>query len=304
MKMIKKITLGAFALGLLTTSCSSDDDAAVTAPTVSTTSPLTVNLSGLEALGDDFVYEGWIIVDGSPVSTGRFTSVAFPQTYQVNSVQLDAATKFVLTIEPTLDLDPTPSTTKILAGDFSGTTANVWVAPVTTDANDFMSSWGRFFLRTPTDETGANNSNDESGIWFGTPGTMPPTAGLSLPTLAPGWKYEGWVIGESGPLSTGTFTVFDTADDNAGAATSFSGTENTGPPIPGEDFFNNAPTGESFPLDVRNRNVVITIEPVPDNSPAPFSMKPLTGVAGTDTAPTTHDLSLNLGSLPTGSVSR
>ncbi len=289
--------LGALALGFFATSCSNDDDAATA---VSTTSPLTVEFNGLEELGADFVYEGWIIVDGSPVSTGTFTSVE-SQTFQVNTVQLEAATKFVLSIEPAVDPDPTPADTKVLAGDFSGNSASVWVAPVTVNADMFTDSWGRFFLRTPTDETGTNNGNDENGIWFGTPGA-PPTAGLGLPTLAPGWKYEGWVVVDGvGPISTGTFTGLTEVDDS----NNFSGIEsNVGPPIPGEDFFLNAPVGVTFPLDVRGRTAVISIEPFPDDSPAPFAMKPLLGVAGTETAPTTHDLGLNLSSLPTGTVTR
>ncbi|WP_034057657.1 anti-sigma factor [Lacinutrix jangbogonensis] len=296
--MIKKMILGALAIGLFATSCSNDDDATV----VSTTSGLTINLNGLEALGANFVYEGWVIVEGIPVSTGTFSSVAFPQTFQVNTVQLNVATKFVLSIEPAEDLDPLPAATKVLAGDFSGNSANVWVAPVTTNADMFTGSWGRFFLRTPTDETGTNNGNDENGIWFGTPGTMPPAAGLGLPTLAPGWKYEGWVVVDGvGPISTGTFTGVTEVDDS----NNFSGTQNNaGPPIPGEDFFLNTPTGFTFPLDVRGRTAVISIEPFPDNSPAPFAMKPLVGAAGAATAPATHDLSLNLDSLPTGTVTR
>ena len=74
--------------------------------------------------------------------------------------------------------------------------------------------------------------------------------------------------------------------------------------MPGEDFFLNAPSGETFPLDVRGRTVVISVEPVPDNSPAPFAMKPLVGTAGQTTAPATHSFGLNLGSLPTGTVIR
>lgn len=289
------------ALGFVATSCSSDDDSNSSVPT---NSDLVLNLNGLETLGSDFVYEGWIIVDGSPVSTGTFTSVTFPQTFSVNRVQLNNATTFVLSIEPAVDLDPAPAATKLLAGDFTESDASVWVAPVTVDADDFMSSWGRFFLRTPTDEVmgSANNMNDEFGIWFGTPGTMPPAAGLGLPTLAPGWKYEGWVVVDGvGPISTGTFTGLTEVDDFNG----FSGMENTvGPPIPGEDFLLNPPTDFTFPLDVRGRTAVISIEPSPDNSPAPFAMKPLVGVSGNETAPTTHDLNQNLSTLPTGTVTR
>jgi len=33
----------------------------------------------------------------------------------------------------------------------------------------------------------------------------------------------------------------------------FSGTQRNGPPVPGEDFFLNAPEGETFPLDIRGQ---------------------------------------------------
>ena len=294
--MIKKVLFGALALGLFGTSCSIDDDATpLIIPTTTTaTSPLTLSFSGLEDLGSDFVYEGWVIVGGSPISTGRFTSVTFPQTFQVNSAQLASATKYVLSIEPTVDSDRGPADTKVLSGDFSGNAATVSTGIV----GDFSNASGFFFLRTPTDETMGNNGNDQNGVWFGTPG-MPPTANFVLPTLPAGCAYEGWVVGDSGPLSTGTFTDFSSSDGE----TPFSGAQ-SGPPVPGEDFFNNAPMGETFPLDVRNRAVIISVEPVPDNSAASFAMKPLKGTAGTATAPSTHPFGLNLSTLPTGSVSK
>ncbi|MCA0153622.1 anti-sigma factor [Winogradskyella vincentii] len=288
--MIKKTILGILVLGFIAVSCSSDDDN----NSGPTTADLTLNLQGLEALGSDYVYEGWIIVDGQPVSTGTFTSVTFPQNFPVNATQLNSATRFVLSIEPAIDTDPAPADTKILVGDFNGTTASV-----NTDiVGDFSNAAGDFFLRTPTDESGMNNGNDENGIWFGTPG-MPPTPNFVLPSLPAGWAYEGWVVGDSGPLSTGTFTTFNTVD----GAAPFSG-PSAGPPVPGEDFFENEPAGESFPLDVRGRTVVISVEPVPDDSVAPFVMKLLVGTAGNDTAPATHAFGQNLGSLPMGSVTR
>ena len=297
--MIKKMFLG-LALGFFAISCSNDDDATVAL------SNLNVNLNGLENLGSDFVYEGWIIVNGSPVSTGTFTvndSGALSRTsFAVNSDQLAAATAFVLSIEPTVDPDPAPAPTKLLAGDFSGNTATVGLGPVTS-TGDFNNASGVFFLRTPTDEVpgSGDNGNDHYGVWYGTPG-MPPTSGLNLPPLADGWKYEGWVVVDGvGPLTTGTFTGFDTADES----NRFSGTENNaGPPIPGEDFFLNAPDGFTFPLDVRGRTIVISVEPYPDNSPAPFLLKPLVGTAGNDTAPATHDFNLNAASFPTGTIVR
>ncbi|WP_298236768.1 anti-sigma factor [uncultured Algibacter sp.] len=291
--MIKKMFLAIIALGVFATSCSDDDDNGTT------NSNLTLELSGLEELGSDYVYEGWIIVNGAPVSTGTFSSVTFPQTFSVNSAQLEEATTFVLSIEPANDPDPAPADTKMLVGDFSGNTANVNSDIV----GDFSNASGKFFLRSPTDEVdpgNPNNMNDEYGVWFGTPGT-PPTPNFVLPTLSEGWAYEGWVVGETGPITTGRFTDFDGRDD----FNMFSGDEfKMGPPIPGEDFFLNAPAGETFPLDVRGRTVVISVEPVPDNSPAPFSMKPLLGKAGQETAPATHNFDQNLGTLPWGKVTR
>ena len=282
--------LGLLLVATLFAACNDNDDDAIT------TSDLTLNLAGLETLGSDYVYEGWIIVGGNPVSTGTFTSVTFPQTFQVNTDDLNNATAFVLSIEPAVDPDPAPAPTKVLRGTFSGNTAAV----TTEIVGDFSNAAGEFFLRTPTDETGTNNGNDQYGVWFGTPG-MPPTPNFVLPTLPDGWAYEGWVIGDSGPISTGTFTVFNTMDNG----NPFSGTQNNaGPPIPGEDFFLNAPTGETFPLDIRGRTVVVTVEPVPDDAPTPFAMKPLLGIAGQDTAPATHAFGQNLGTLPTGTVSR
>ena len=281
--------LAIIAIGVFATSCSNDDD------NEPTNANLTLNLQGLEALGDDFVYEGWIIVDGVPVTTGTFSSVTFPQTFSVNATQLENATRFVLSIEPANDPDPAPADTKLLVGDFSGNSASVNSEIV----GDFSNASGAFFLRSPTDETGTNNGNDHYGVWFGTPG-MPPVPNFNLPVLPAGWAYEGWVIGESGPITTGTFTAFDARD----SFDDFSETSQPGPPVPGEDFFINAPTGETFPLDVRGRTVVISVEPVPDNSPAPFAIKPLVGTAGQETAPATHNFGQNLGSLPSGTVTR
>jgi hypothetical protein len=288
--MIKKMFLAVLAIGIFATSCSSDDDSS--GPT---NSDLILNLSGLESLGSNFVYEGWIIVNGNPVSTGTFTSVIFPQTFSVTTTQLNSATAFVLSIEPAVDPDPAPAVTKVLRGEFAGNSATVNTGLI----GDFSSASGMFFLRTPTDETGINNMNDENGVWFGTPG-MPPTPNFNLPVLPAGWAYEGWVVGETGPITTGTFTAFNTADSFA----PFSGTSQPGPPVPGEDFFMNAPVGETFPLDIRGRTVVISVEPVPDDSPAPFAIKPLVGTAGNETAPATHSFGQNLGSLPAGSVIR
>ena len=81
----------------------------------------------------------------------------------------------------------------------------------------------------------------------------------TLPTLPAGWKYEGWVVIGNTALSTGTFTNPAAAD----AATPFAGTNpQPTPPFPGEDFLANPPIGSglTFPTDLRNQTVVISIE--------------------------------------------
>ncbi|MDY8137749.1 anti-sigma factor domain-containing protein [Aquimarina sp. 2201CG5-10] len=300
--MFKKAIIGVLAMGFIAVSCNNDDDAG--APV----SNLTLNLSGLEDLGNGYLYEGWVIVDNAPVSTGTFSvndSGELSQTtFSIDAATLNSATAFVLSIEPDPDPSSDPAPTKLLRAEFgTGNTATVGLGPV--GDGDFNASAGSFFLRAPTDEApgSPNNGNDENGVWFGIPG-MPPSPSLTLPTLNPGWKYEGWVIGDSGPLSTGTFTAVNDFDDNVGDADGFSGTASNGPQIPGEDFLRNAPTGETFPLDIRNRMVVISVEPDPDNSPAPFLLKPLVGTAGTDTAPASYTFGLNAASFPSGTVSR
>jgi len=261
--MIKKMILGALALGFFATSCSSDDDATV----VSTTSGLTINLDGLEALGDDFVYEGWVIVDGSPVSTGTFSSVSFPQTFQVNTAQLNEATMFVLSIEPAIDPDPLPADTKILAGGFSGDSATVNSDLVA----DFSQASGAYILATPTD---TDDTNEESGVWFLDNSSGSAVTGLNLPTLSAGWKYEGWAVINGTPVSTGTFLDASMADDNA-ATSPFKGDAGNGPGYPGEDYLQNAPVGMTFPTDLKGATIVISVEPSPDNNDAPFTLKPL-----------------------------
>lgn len=290
--MIKKMFMGILALGVITTSCSNDDD------NTPTNANLTIDLNGLEALGDDYVYEGWIIVDGSPVSTGRFSSVTFPQIFSVNAAQLSNATTFVLSIEPTIDPDPAPADTKILAGDFTGDSANVWSDGIVAD---FATATGSYILATPTD---ADDTNEASGIWFLDNSSGTAVTGLNLPVLSDGWKYEGWVVFNDVAVSTGTFTDASMADDNA-STSPFKGSVGDGPGYPGEDYLVGTAGGVTFPTDLKERTVVISVEPSPDNSPGPFTLKPLAHVVPADAADHT---TITMGSGPvsslTGSVTR
>ena len=96
-----------------------------------------------------------------------------------------------------------------------------------------------------------------------------PGPSLNVPKLPAGWAYEGWVVGPNGPISTGRFTDPAGADEDGGGPDA--GPDGT-PPFPGQDFINPA-------LDVPGLTVVLSVEPDPDDSPAPFALKPLAGEA-------------------------
>lgn len=261
---------------------------------------LTVDISGLEDLGSTAVYEGWIIVNGNPVTTGTFTVDAqgnmSTSSFMVDGNDLDAATTFVLTIEPANDTDPAPSDIHLLAGDFGTSEADLSISHQAALNDDFMSARGFFFLATPTDTV---STNEASGVWFLNNLSGSPMPALDLPTLPNGWKYEGWVVIDGVPVSTGTFTEFNMADE----AAPYSGTE-PGPPFPGEDFLMNAPAGLTFPTDVRGGKVVVSIEPYPDNSADPFVLKPLLGDIDMHAmVHETQDLGNNL-DFPTGMATR
>jgi hypothetical protein len=298
MKRISLLTLLGLMALLVFTSCDEDDD-----NDNNSTNSLNISFSGLEPLGDDYEYEGWIMVDGAPVSAGLFDIDANGNPTSTNFVidaeQLENATAYILTIEPSPDNDPAPSDVHILAGDFSGNSANLTVEHEAAIGTNFEASTGVYILATPTD--GGNDTDELSGVWWLDPSSGMPQAGLNLPTLPAGWVYEGWAVVDGNPLSTGRFTSVSGADDFNG----FSGSE-AAPPFPGEDLLVNAPSGLTFPTNLTGGTVVISVEPSPDNDPAPFTLKPLVSPVPTDAADHSP-LNMNnnaVASNPTGTVNR
>lgn len=187
---------------------------------------LRFDLENVTPLGDGYVYEGWAIIGGDPMSTGRFTVDAeggtTPASFTLTPEQVYDLSTFVITIEPAVGDDPAPA------------------------------------------------------------------------TLPDGWVYEGWVAGASGPVTTGRFRTPDGVDsDAAGPAAGPDG----GPPFPGQDFIDP-------PMDLNGGAVaaVISVEPEPDDDPAPFVLKPLvTDPIGAATAPTAQTMTnLAAASLPSG----
>ena len=299
--MKKLQLLSALAIVPMMFACDKNDEDPMD-PMDPTTKTLTLNIDNLADVGDDATYEGWIVVNGAPISTGTFDVDAdgnlSQSTFTVAIADLDAATDFVLSIEPVPDTDEAPSAIKIMGGSFSGSDAEVSTDHGAALGDDFSSSMGNYILATPT----TNDMTDEnSGLWFLHIGSSGPEVGLDLPTLPAGWKYEGWAVIDGSPVSSGTFSAVDTEDDSA----LYSGSDNDGPPFPGEDYVANAPSGSSFPTDLAGGVAVISIEPYPDNDPAPFQLKPLVGMIDASATDHTNYTMDNMSTgFPSGTVSR
>lgn len=292
---MKTQLISAASLAVLLVACTPEED-----PTPNPNGNLTMSISNLDANAADERYEGWIVVDGNPVSTGLFEVDAngnLSQTsFSVNADDLASATDFVLTLEPYPDNDPAPSHIKIIGGAFNNSSASIDATHGAALGMDLSSASGEFILATPT----TNDTTDEfSGVWFVDPMAGQPS--LNLPALPANWAYEGWAVINGQPVSTGVFTSVAGADD----ASPFSGMDNQGPPFPGEDFIHNAPMGLNFPTDLSGAPIVISIEPVPDNSPAPFAFKPLFGTSPNPTAAhTLYPFMNQVSTFPAGTVTR
>ena len=250
--------------------------------------------TGLESLGPGHEYEGWVIADGVPVSTGRFTvdagGVPSSTGTTISAEVAAAATAFVLSIEPVPDADPGPAATKILGGAFTQGVADLTVAHPAALGTDFTAAAGAFILATPSSSV---MTDESQGIWWFDPGMG--MASLDLPALPAGWAYEGWVVGGGGPVSTGRFTDPAAADsDLAGPA---GGPDGNGPPFPGQDFVNPA-------LDLVGLTAVISVEPDPDDRPEPFTLKPLVASPiAADLAPVLQPMGNNAAATnPTGTA--
>lgn len=319
---MKTRTICALGAAVMLTACSED-------PAAPGSANLSVTFTGLASLTEGS-YEGWVIDQaGNPNSTGTFTLSA-NGTHQFTSPVSDP-TMFVLTVEPPDDSDPAPSDQKILGGPFvNGTASLTSLGFVSTDTNaDFASSPGTHVLLTPTTPTDTDN---DGGIWLLNPPAPggAPTGSVTLPVLASGWVYEGWVVFELGTaqqtaISYGKFRpqtdgALSGRDDNAaGIFSGAPGDLSAGPPFPGGDFVlangNTVPGSVTLPADFNADDVitgdsqwthVISIEPAFDEGEAelesvPFLLKPFGNPFG-DGGPTDPRTINQMVALPGGTV--
>jgi hypothetical protein len=295
----KHIFVALIAATFVLAGCDSTDPQPPVAP-----QSLALTLDGVAPLKNGFHYEGWAIIGGNPVSTGKFNvndagQIVNLQGQPIANGQfatgrdLSATTMVVITIEPPVS-GPEPSNTKFLAGGISANNASLTMRHAEAVGRDFAASSGRYILATPT----APNASDLSGIWFIDPTGIQMAPGLDLPTLPSGWIYEGWAVIDGMPVTTGKFRDVAMAD----MAAPFSGPE-PGPAFPGEDFIMNAPPGLSFPTNLQGAMAVITIEPFPDDSADPFPARPLAAMIPGNAQPMTLYMMQNeAGMLPSATA--
>ena len=279
-----------------------NDDRAIT-----NTKNLTLNLQCLEDLSAGNASIDWIVVNGTPVASGTFTSNSSGTRCQIifalSTAAPNVGTSYMLAIEPGPDGDPAPSDVSYIAGAFLSYSAII-NTNFGSALGNFKTVSGSVFLRTATNEVSdaGKNGDDTNGLWFGLPNT-PPSANSNLLGFPAGWIYEGWVVGDARPVITRTFTDLSTVDSGA----YFSGTPyKIEPPEPVEDFFRDLPLSESRSFSAVDRATVLIIEPIPKDAPDPFALKPLAAMASTAAAapvPQTFNDTVNA-SFPTGSVTR
>lgn len=263
-------------------------------------------VDGVDPLANGFHFELWALIDDAPATVGKFNvdqggaivdldGIAVPDARFDAGRDLSVATDFVITIEAAGDRDITPGVSRYIAGPLMGGQSELSLAHERAIGADFSDAAGTFILATPTD---GPDSVEYAGVWWLDLSTEPPVPGLGLPELPAGWQYEGWAVVGGVPISTGRFVTPSEPD----LAAEFSGAL-PGPTVPGEDFLSGEIEGIEFPIDLRGQTVVISVEPEPDDSPAPFTLKPLAAeIAAAAASHQVMSMELGTGLAPTASV--
>jgi hypothetical protein len=243
---------------------------------------LALAAEGLAMLDSTYKYEAWLFDGDDYQSLGKFDVLSDgslePSTFKATESQMAVAKQVVISIEPADDPDPAPAVSKVLAGDLDAEGAELNISHPKAVGIDFTAAQGKFMLATPT--TGGDDLS-EQGIWWIDPDAGDELApGLVLPSLPPGWKYEGWVQDETGPESTGKFLRVDEADEDGAGHTA--GTGGEPPPFPGRDFI------DPPRILTIGHIALVSLEPVPDPANGKFGAKVLMKDITPDVYPATQ----------------
>lgn len=219
-----------------------------------------VNITGLPAIPDTMTYVGWYDNDVTrfePIKVfaldpGGNGEINFKSEQTLGSL-IDAQV-FLLTIERESAINDSgfaPSSRVVLSGRFKTGNCTLDLGEAADQLNNASAL---FTLSTPTNGPG---TDELSGVWFidSLNTAAAPVAGLKLPVLYNGWRYEGWVEINGTLVSTGRFTDPEAVDLFDGYSSTTAGY-----PFPGEDFLQNAPAGLTFPTDLSGQKVFVSLE--------------------------------------------
>jgi len=284
-------------------------DGGPTGPTGS--SMVSLSFEGLQPLPEGINYQAWAVaaqgggVVGYPLVLFNLNEEGAMYDPSDDSLitgpfQVDLAAEEVIGVGLSLELSSSillySSYTFILGGEMVEGTAELTTEDWLGINADFSEAAASYVLTTPTDEDG---SNELSGLWFMDPTGTSTVTGLTLPDAPSGWDYEGWVVIDGTPVSTGKFFTHSAQD----SGDPYSGPVG-GPAFPGEDFLLNAPGELVFPADLSGSSVFITLEPWSDwdvEPATPFFLRILEGeVPAEATTLTLYDLMPADTPLPSG----
>ena len=220
------------------------------------------NISGLPVIPDTMTFVGWFQWEDKAtlkkiaekvfvLDADQNGSISYNSEKPLRSLQ--RAELFYLTVERESVVNDSafvPSSKKLLSGSFTNASSNMSICE---NISVLENVDGFFTLATPTNGI---NTDELSGVWFVDSLAASPVSGLKkLPELYGGWIYEGWIDINGQLVSTGRFSDLENADLFSGYSGSLLGFN-----FPGEDFLYNAPSGLTFPINLSNAKVYISIE--------------------------------------------
>lgn len=229
---------------------------------------LALGFDGLLPLSDsEGIYAVWVRLDNRDViglgpfnvdGSGRPINTVGDVVERFSAAtNLFSAVNVFVTIEPGGTAGASPGQAVILQGPLIDGTAHLSVpAPLlVSEAN------GSYRVFTPTD---GPDTNEGSGLWAVSVDDEPL---LNLPPLNTVYAWEHYMIINGQTLTMGRFNSPIAPD----FANLFSGSL-PAPQFPGEDFLANAPAGVVFPADLSGARLLLTLEPVLDDTADPSQL--------------------------------
>jgi len=268
MKIVRSARILLLGMSFLLFGCGDDDGGTVVGPAdgpdqlvltlenLGDPSPYHFALWAVSAADTGLVFR-FSVLDGAPVT---LAGDPIPSLDQESG--LGSAEQIWITVESDT-LSVRPGSHRLLAGTVGTLAAELTTASAGGWGVDLSNAAGAFLFDTPTTDAATDCGR---GVWW-TDGEG--GAGLTLPTVPSGWKYEGWVVDrETGTLySTGRFSGPTGADSDGGGAT---GGGDAGYDFPGQDFVTATEGVPVLQVDDGAFGVSVTLEPDPDISSDPF----------------------------------